>query len=388
MQRQRLAECRKILASTQQVVPFGSYNKGLTDTEGNALFKKVSEYMAFNIGTIADVEDSRLRSLIAHFLGYKELYAAIESPQAGNPISVITAYLKMAKVMMTYGAGNCGVASIALYFALKNNVFPVDYGFISEDHQILVIGRTNSKEKLSLKEVRSLPDNVFGICAYTGNVFQMNQLFQDENHLAYFHPERIKQKEPLKKGVGLCDHEFVFRSGFQIDDPRFVFEPSVNAIMREIAGIPSRTPEHAKAEEMFSRLKTRPLPKPRSSALFKKSDHDELVTKLTEAQLLRPRLAKIVSLAKEKKYTSALRTAANDKQDGLTAVNILSAFKDSLKINIDEQVGEDARAAIHHAILKENWDVVDVLIKNGANTSLIDKHELSVETSGYKVKRF
>lgn len=87
----------------------------------------------------------------------------------------------------------------------------------------------------------------------------------------------------------------------------------------------------------------------------------------------RPRVSTILALIAKKEYSKALRTASNDTVDGYAVVKILLDYKNIYKPHvIDEQVGEKQRAAIHLAIIKENWDVADLLKREGASSSLED----------------
>jgi len=387
---QRQQACQKLLDAARKLIPFGSYNKGLSNAGANALFKQYCESL-IGENTIEGIEKSKLRSLIAHHQFYQELRAIMNTPAKGDPIAVIAAHLQMAKIMITYGAGNCGVAAVVLYFALKEEVFPLEYAHISEEHQIIVIGRTDMRAKLSLKEVRNLDDNIFGICAYTGYVFQMNKLFHDEHHLAFCDPKNLKTLQPLQLGVGVGDDQFVFRCNFQLGGPEVTSHPSIKAIMQQINEIPKMTAEKAKIEHVFF-LQTHNKTNA-ALAFFNVKSQDDLIDKLAEAMKIKPRLASILSIVSEApaskaKYNLALRTAANDDVDGLVAVKILLSFKKLLGINVDEVAGANERAAIHLAILKKNWDVVEELIEQGgASSSLRDKTGLCADTSDYPKRK-
>jgi hypothetical protein len=116
-----------------------------------------------------------------------------------------------------------------------------------------------------------------------------------------------------------------------------------------------------------------------SRSIFSPSYHDNLVKELAMMTMNKPRISAILTLVRNKEYSKALRTAANDEQDGLIIVTLLLKYKDSLKINIDEQAGDKNRAASHWAIIKQKWDILDLLLANGASPSLKDIDGLCAE---------
>ena len=365
---------KRIIAETRRLIPYGSYNMGLSENEANGLFEDYCEALEHlrlyhENNFITYIEQSRLKSLIAQAFFYKEMHATIDVMLGGqDPVLCMTAYLRSAKIMIQYGAGNCGVAAVALYFALKEKIVPVEYVIISEDHQIIVIGRRDEKPTLSLSEVHQLDDSVLGICAYSNSIFQMKKLFADEKHVAFSDPDQLRRKQALRAGVGLGDQQHVFRSVFQILSVGEAPEP-IRAMMQEIDEISKEAKEKSRVEKLYSGLMQSAFTV--ESRLFKTSIHDKLVAKLTGEVASRPILKNILELVKNKKYGSALRTAANTqyKEDGLVAAKILLTFRKPLEINVNGSAKEGDPVAMDYAVLRENGDMIELLTRHGGMTS-------------------
>lgn len=79
-----------------------------------------------------------------------------------------------------------------------------------------------------------------------------------------------------------------------------------------------------------------------------------------------------IKAIKEKKYTKAFRIACNSKDvKAFSLAELLLKFKGKIPLDINEQAGDDSRSALHYAALKNNLDIYQLLLKNGA----IDKED-------------
>lgn len=77
-----------------------------------------------------------------------------------------------------------------------------------------------------------------------------------------------------------------------------------------------------------------------------------------------------------KDYIQALHQIC--KENSVTAnaiLPILLQFKDPLSINLDAQIGEAQKTALHHVAIKQNRVGYGLLTEAGANTKLKDSHE-------------
>jgi len=376
-------------------------------------------------GSNNDSDRDRADFLRGHFVRAAVHIALLKNALLGNDASLPNVTKLKFLAMAKYGYGQCDEQAHAAFMDLvEKGIYLIDYCHTSKGkHCLLVVGRDPASDK---NDMSTWGDNVFICDPWINRVYPLSdfQKMQHETTLGKYN-EILYSEESLPphylSGTIIIEISVKNKKDlikFQNDiklHPKIVsmFASKADSIkeletdfrkLREDFDMMKKTPLFTRPElqeyiaqiqdnltiisHRVSEEKTPETPVKsnfRGSVVTATGDaHTSLVKQLNVAikKDSKPSDFSTIEQSVEKfNYGQAVRKLCTFKEEperALPILNILLQFKNQLKINLDAQVGDEKYAAIHYAAVKValhgDRSLYDLLVKQGANEALPDKH--------------
>jgi len=376
-------------------------------------------------GSNNDSDRNRADFLRGNFVRAAAPIAVLKNIIYGNT-SNFPSLTKLHSLAITkYGYGQCGEQADAAFIDLiEKGVYPIDYCSTTKgEHILLVLGRDPASDK---NDMSTWGDNVFICDPWINKVYPLSDFTKMQNETTLGKYNKI-----LFLGKSLPPHylsgTLLIEESVKNKKDLIKFRQDITLHPDIVSMFTSKADSHEELEKDFRKLR-QDFEAIKKTALFTLPETQEYITQIQDclkviSQIVSEEktpenpvksnfrgsvvtatgdahtaLVKQLNAAikkdskpsdfsalgqsvKEFNFDQAVRRLCTFKEEperALPILNILLQFKNQLKINLDAQVGDEKYAAIHYAAVKValhgDRSLYDLLVKQGANEALPDKH--------------